>query len=145
MNNHPVASGLTILRRYRGRSVEPALQRLVGPVFRQRPGEASAPRPPNAIPWRPSRSPRGWWHFLRFDMPAADSLSTSRILRMGNLGPGMPRSLRKRSEAMPIRGSPNRARHTRPQAGRDRPKWVVAICSSSADLLFFRYSLARIS
>src|SRR3954454_7815112 len=28
----------------------------------------------------------------RLDMPAADSLSTSRILRMGNLGPGMPRS-----------------------------------------------------
>jgi hypothetical protein len=64
---------------------------------------------------------------LRFDMPAADSLSTSRILRMGNLPPGMPRSLWKRSEAMPIRGSPNGARHTRPQAGRDRPKWVVAI------------------
>jgi mannose-1-phosphate guanylyltransferase / mannose-6-phosphate isomerase len=28
---------------------------------------------------------------------------------------------------MPIRGSPNGARHHRPQAGRDRPKWVVAI------------------
>ena len=41
---------------------------------------------------------------LRLDMPAADSLSTSRILRMGNLGPGLPRSLWKRSEAMPIRG-----------------------------------------
>src|ERR1700738_961136 len=26
---------------------------------------------------------------LRFDMPAAHSLSTSRILRMGNLGPGI--------------------------------------------------------
>src|SRR6185369_13220933 len=26
---------------------------------------------------------------LRLDMPAADSLSTSRILRMGNLGPGI--------------------------------------------------------
>ena len=64
---------------------------------------------------------------LRLDMPAADSLSTSRILRMGNLGPGMPRSLWKRSEAMPIRGSPNGARHPRPQAGRDRPEWVVAI------------------
>ena len=28
---------------------------------------------------------------------------------------------------MPIRGSPNGARHTPPQAGRDRPEWVVAV------------------
>ena len=28
---------------------------------------------------------------------------------------------------MPICGSPNGARHPRPQAGRDRPEWVVAI------------------
>ena len=28
---------------------------------------------------------------------------------------------------MPIRGSPNGARHTPPQPGRDRPEWVVAI------------------
>jgi hypothetical protein len=28
---------------------------------------------------------------------------------------------------MPIRGSPNGARHLRPQAGRNRPEWVVAI------------------
>ena len=28
---------------------------------------------------------------------------------------------------MPIRGSPNGAYHLRPQAGRDRPEWVVAI------------------
>ena len=28
---------------------------------------------------------------------------------------------------MPIRGSPNGARHPRPQAGRNRPEWVVAI------------------
>ena len=28
---------------------------------------------------------------------------------------------------MPIRGSPNGARHSRPQGGRDRPEWVVAI------------------
>jgi hypothetical protein len=28
---------------------------------------------------------------------------------------------------MPIRGSPNGARHPRPQAGRDRPESVVAI------------------
>ena len=28
---------------------------------------------------------------------------------------------------MPIRGLPNGARNTHPQAGRDRPEWVVAI------------------
>ena len=28
---------------------------------------------------------------------------------------------------MLIRGSPNGARHLRPQTGRDRPEWVVAI------------------
>jgi hypothetical protein len=28
---------------------------------------------------------------------------------------------------MPIRGSPDGALHLRPQAGRDRPEWVVAI------------------
>jgi hypothetical protein len=28
---------------------------------------------------------------------------------------------------MPIRGSPNGARHHRPQPGRDSPEWVVAI------------------
>ena len=60
-------------------------------------------------------------------MPPARSLSTSRILRMGNLCPGMPRSLSKGAEAMPIRRSPNGADHTRPQPGRDRPEWVVAI------------------
>ena len=49
---------------------------------------ACSPRPPS----RPS--PR-LAAILRLDMPAADSLSTSRILRMGNLGPGMSRSLRK--------------------------------------------------
>jgi hypothetical protein len=33
----------------------------------------------------------------------------------------------ERSEAMLIRGSPDGARHPRPQAGRDRPEWMVAI------------------
>jgi hypothetical protein len=33
----------------------------------------------------------------------------------------------ERSEAMPIRGSPNGAHHPRPQGGRDHPEWVVAI------------------
>src|SRR6476620_10000431 len=66
---------------------------------------------------------------FRLDMPPARSRSTSRILRMGNLCPGMPRSrsLLKEVEALPIRRSPNGVRHTRPQPGRDRPEWVVAI------------------
>jgi hypothetical protein len=38
---------------------------------------------------------------------------------MGNLGSGIPRSLWK-GEAMPIRGSPNGARHPRPQVVRSR-------------------------
>jgi hypothetical protein len=37
------------------------------------------------------------------------------------------RSLLKEVEALPIRRSPNGVRHTRPQPGRDRPEWVVAI------------------
>src|SRR6202035_1392633 len=64
---------------------------------------------------------------LRLDMPAADSLSTSWILRMGNLGPGIAPLPVQKERVMPIRGSPNGARHPRPQAGRDRPEWVVAI------------------
>ena len=64
---------------------------------------------------------------FRLDMPPARSRSTSRILRMGNLCPGMPRSLLKEVEALPIRRSPNGVRHTRPQPGRNRPEWVVAI------------------
>src|ERR1700730_15246346 len=64
---------------------------------------------------------------FRWDMPLARSLSTSRILRMGNLCPGMPRSLSKGTEAMPIRRSPNGAGYTRPQPGRDQSEQVVAI------------------
>jgi hypothetical protein len=33
----------------------------------------------------------------------------------------------KGADAMPIRRSPNGVRHVRPQPGRDRPEWVVAI------------------
>jgi hypothetical protein len=47
----------------------------------------------------------------RFDMPPARSLSTSRILRMGNLSLGTPPPC-KGGEAMPIRRSPNSAGHT---------------------------------
>src|SRR5215831_15326977 len=53
---------------------------------------------------------------LRLDMPAADSLSRSRILRMGNLGPGIGALLLwKGAKPMLIRGLPNGARHTHPQ------------------------------
>src|ERR1700730_3697339 len=64
---------------------------------------------------------------LRLDMPAADSLSTSWILRMGNLGLGIAPLPVEKERVMPIRGSPDGACHPRPQAGRDRPEWVVAI------------------
>ena len=60
-------------------------------------------------------------------MPPARSLSTSRILRMGNLCPGMPRSLFEGTEAMLIRRSPNGAGHIRPQHSRDRSEQVIAI------------------
>src|SRR5215475_3140668 len=71
---------------------------------------------------------------LRLDMPAADSLSTSLILCMGNLGPGMPRSLWKRSEAMPIRRSPNGARHPRPQAiATARNRWSRSVGTGGRD------------
>src|SRR5665647_3849501 len=43
-----------------------------------------------------------------------------------NLCPGMPAPF-QRVVAMPIRRSPNGAGYTRPQPGRDRPEWVVAI------------------
>src|SRR5665647_3411590 len=64
---------------------------------------------------------------LRLDMPPALSRSTSRILRIGNLCPGMPSSSQK--ELMPCRfeDHPNGARHVRPQPGRNRPERVVAI------------------
>jgi hypothetical protein len=64
---------------------------------------------------------------FRLDMPPARSRSTSRILRIGNLCLGMSRSLLEGVEALLIRRSPNGVRHTRPQPGRDRPEWVVAI------------------
>src|SRR5262249_36213455 len=52
---------------------------------------------------------------LRLDMPAADSLSRSRILRMGNLGPGIGALLLwKGAKPMLIRGLPNGARPSRP-------------------------------
>jgi hypothetical protein len=64
---------------------------------------------------------------LRLDMPAADSLSTSRILGMGTLGPGIAPLPVEKEQSHADSRSPNGARHPRPQAGRDRPEWVVAI------------------
>src|SRR6202163_4736540 len=63
--------------------------------------------------------------FLRLNMPPADSLRW--ILRMGNLGPGIAPLPVEKERVMPIRGSPDGACHPRPQSGRDRPEWVVAI------------------
>ena len=71
-----------------------ALQRLVAQAFRQRPAQAGPPRPPDAVAGGRRARPK-LAAILRLDMPAARSLSTSRILRMGNLCPGMPRSLSK--------------------------------------------------
>src|SRR5215472_4232177 len=59
---------------------------------------------------------------LRLDMPAADSLSRSRILRMGNLGPGIGALLLwKGAKPMLIRGLPNGARPSRPEESHLEP------------------------
>src|SRR5262249_23198268 len=77
---------------------------------------------------------------LRLDMPAPVSRSTSRMLRIGNLAPGMaPSGCGKRREATRIRGSPNGARHTpSPRSttpARNRSEQVLGIsrndCSGS--------------
>jgi len=68
---------------------------------------------------------------MGFDMPPARSLSTSRILRMGNLSQSCPAPF-KGVEAMPIRRSPNSAGHTPPQPGRDRPERVAATHRNSS-------------
>ena len=126
VNGRPVRLRPAILGRDRRWRVEPALQRFVG-----QPSGSGQARParrarrmqsPAAVALTPRLAA-----ILRLDMPAADSLSTSRILRMGNLAPGIVSLPVERSEAMPIRGSPNGVRHTRPQAGRDPPERVVAI------------------
>src|SRR5215813_4435216 len=63
---------------------------------------------------------------LRLDMPAADSLSTSRTLRMGNLGSGIPRSYGKERSHADSRITQRRP--SSPSTGcRDRPESVVAI------------------
>ena len=86
---------LDLGQRRRGR-VEPRLQRLIGQVLGQRPADAGRPRPPQAVARPPWRSMPRLAAILRFDMPAAVSRSTSRILRMGNLCSGIPRSLLQR-------------------------------------------------
>src|SRR6516165_4023278 len=63
---------------------------------------------------------------LRLDRPAADSLSTSRTLRMGNLGSGIPRSYGKERSHADSRITQRRP--SSPSTGcRDRPESVVAI------------------
>jgi hypothetical protein len=54
--------------------------------------------------------------------------STSRILRMGNLCPGMPRSLLKGARHCRFAGHPTAfVTPVHSQPGRDPPEWVVAI------------------
>ena len=61
-------------------------------------GAAHGALPPSSAaaddPWRPP-GPRGLAAILRLSKPTADSLSTSRILRMGNLGSGITRFVQK--------------------------------------------------
>ena len=94
VHRRPVRLRPAILGRHRWRRVEPELQRLVGQAFRQRPGQAARRARPMQSRAAVALTPR-LAAIVRLDMPAADSLSTSRILRIGNLGPGMPRSLWK--------------------------------------------------
>src|SRR5450631_3116603 len=76
------------------------LQRLVAQVVRQRPRQASPPCPADEVPAAVAPTLR-LIAILRLDMPPALSRSTSRILRIGNLCPGMPSSSQK--EPMPYR------------------------------------------
>src|ERR1043166_5012712 len=79
---------------------------------------------------------------FRLDMPAADSLGPARMLRMGNLGPGMPRSRGKGAKPCRFADHPTAPVTPRPQlvaiarngwsrsigtGGRDRLEEVVAI------------------
>ena len=89
------------------------------------PGRHAAPA--GCSPRRPSRSPQGSrrscvWTCRRRTASARRG-SCAWVISVQAL----PRSLWKRSQAMPIRGSPNGANHLRPQAGRDRLEQVVAI------------------
>jgi hypothetical protein len=64
---------------------------------------------------------------LRLDMPAADSLCTSRTLRMGNLGSRIPRSLWKGAEPCRFADHPTGPPVIPVHRCRDRPESVVAI------------------
>ena len=88
-------SRLDLGQRRRGRK-QPDPQRLIGHVLGQRPAHLRRPLPLQEINDRVAPIDR-LNAILRLDMPAAVSRSTSRILRMGNLAPGMSRSLFKRS------------------------------------------------
>ena len=96
MDLRPVGLWSLILRCGKRRRVQTQFQRLIAQILGQR-------------PIRPARLARRMQSpaavtpidrlaaILRLDMPPARSLSTSRILRMGNLCPGMPCSLSKES------------------------------------------------
>jgi hypothetical protein len=78
------------------RRIQNSLQRLIAQILRQRPAQAGPPCTPHAV--APINRLAATF---RLDMPPACKRSKSRILRMGNLCPGMPCS--------PLKG----ARHCR--------------------------------
>ena len=67
----------------------------------------------------------------------ADSLSTSRILRMGNLTPGMPRSLWKGAKPCHFADHPTTPVTPVQQAGRDPPEQVDISAAESRKLTTF--------
>ena len=103
MDNRPVGCGRRSLAGSPA-AVETALQRLVAHLRRQRPAKANTPCSTNTLTGRRALTPR-LAAILRFDRPPALSRSTSRILRMSNLCPGIP-VLSKGAEPMPIEDHP---------------------------------------
>ena len=109
-----------------GAAGRPDLQRFVRQAFRQRPAQARAPRPPDAFPSGRRAHPEAGGNLrwtCRRPTASARRGSCAWVISLQ----ACPAPSWKRSEAMPIRGSPNGARYPRPQAGRDRPEWLVAI------------------
>ena len=111
----------------RRRRIEPRLQRLVAQSPPAAASQAGPPRPPqmqSLAAVAPIARLAAIW---RFDMPPAVSRSTSRILRMGNLCSGMPRSLSKGARQCRFADHPTVPVTPVHRPGRDRPEQVVAI------------------
>ena len=104
----PVRPRPTILGRDRRRRVEPALQRFVASALPAAARRGRHAAPAGCIPRRPSRSPRGWrrscvWTCRRRTASARRGSCAWVISVQACPAPV------ERSEAMPIRGSPNGA------------------------------------